>query len=103
MIRLDTLLHENRVRSKSDYFARGKNAWIFTSEQTKTADFIAKCLFRGKILRFFASENTMLEFLLIIGEFESVFVASEVAEKSDVFFFSTFCFLLWTSAVKKYW
>ena len=52
MIRLDTLSHENRARSKSDYFARGKNAWIFTSEQTKTADFIAKCLFRGKICDF---------------------------------------------------
>ena len=57
MIRLDTLLHENRARSKSDYFARGNNTWIFTSELQKTADFIAKCLFRGKILRFFASEN----------------------------------------------
>lgn len=58
MIRLDTLLHENRARSKSDYFARGNNAWIFTSEQTKSADFVAKSLLRGKILRFFASENT---------------------------------------------
>ena len=57
MIRLDTLLHENRARSKSDPFVRGKNAWIFTSELQKMADFIAKCLLRGKILRFFASEN----------------------------------------------
>ena len=71
----------------------GKNAWIFTSEQTKTADFIAKCLFRGKILRFFASENTMLEFLLVIGEFETVFVASEVAEKSAGLALSSFFFI----------